>query len=588
MKSVKIVWVSDASFVTRNIFWSGSTAELGGGGVGGYSRNGGTGEFGLKFLVFFSLLGLCVSCSQVLKDYTGALDIASHGGLGQERLRDGLAELTAVGLRCALKDGVDKAKVAEAREKLADVVDLDSRARKANVSFGMALDNSVRKSLSLDLARFRTDHPCGGLKRGEKRHLLHEHCPLEGRARKRSCIEDSEGRTRWEVPRLTFEDGTRLCRVIHLCSDAGSIGRPFCKWYLQGFNARGTWFPDFLHRIVADKALAESDAVLSVLKLEFRIVINMRQGPYAVGGGHHGTLTDFAKELFRVHTQDTWFVVDLLFEAIVAESDLYAGDHGSDRHREAVWGFAKSTLTTCDKDDSSRDGRWWDFENRSRVSMKRCSLNIMLLTWIGHRRQWWSTFADCPLVAEGGVFSDLSLQQDPPAAGGGDAAADANPLEEGGDDDAPGGDDGPEGRVSLAAARKTVQAKRNQCPSTLNFNLQALANEWNVRLWKGMVDMSRPVQTFFSELMERFQTRRGMQVALWELTSGSLSSAAKGLVSQFGSLDIYKLTVCPAPIFAECRQLQARQLTLVRVLWRFALTFAGHLCLTRPSAVARR
>ena len=87
------------------------------------------------------------------------LDITSRNKQEQEKLRRGLAELSTIDLRHMLRDGVDQAKVVETQQKLADVVAQDSKERKSNARFGMLLDNSLRKTIGIGLAKFRCEHP---------------------------------------------------------------------------------------------------------------------------------------------------------------------------------------------------------------------------------------------------------------------------------------------------------------------------------------------------------------------------------------------------------------------------------------------
>lgn len=195
--------------------------------------------------------------------------------------------------------GASKAQAKEAREKLERCDRLREGERRSDIIFSMSLDHAVPTSLGRQLAQCRASSLVGTLGLGEKRHCREGMRPIEQRPCKRCCIERAIAQTRWDVPCLHGLDGIHVRKAIHMCSVSCSNGTPFYMCVgLQGTRHLFPWYIPFLQ----DNACAESEAGLSVLKLDLRAVNKMQQWPYTVCGRNHDPLTECVKELPIVHT----------------------------------------------------------------------------------------------------------------------------------------------------------------------------------------------------------------------------------------------------------------------------------------------
>ena len=68
---------------------------------------------------------------------------------------------------------------------------------------------------------------------------------------------------------------------------------------------------------------------------------------------------------------------------------------------------------------------------------------------------------------------------------------------------APGNDgDVPSERVTKQSADKLVRCRRAKKPATLKWNLNIISRGLSVRLWRGMVEVPTPVQTYFNQILK--------------------------------------------------------------------------------------
>ena len=73
------------------------------------------------------------------------------------------------------------------------------------------------------------------------------------------------------------------------------------------------------------------------------------------------------------------------------------GEFGSIEHMEKVWAWCKGRLLGQSEGDASKLSRWWNFEVLGRRCLKDRFPNLLVLLWIGSRKSWWQSAAQCPL-----------------------------------------------------------------------------------------------------------------------------------------------------------------------------------------------
>ena len=132
-----------------------------------------------------------------------------------------------------------------------------------------------------------------------------------------------------------------------------------------------------------------------------------------------------------------------------------------------VYDITKHELTTQTAGDNVKDGRWWNFQERSKRYLRHRGIDVTGLMHHGHLKRWWPNFDSSPL---NNVFV-LHMPGDDGEAEHGDAAdiADGANVDEAAGNAGSDNDIGPTShRQSVEAARRAAARKR-QGSSTLNY-----------------------------------------------------------------------------------------------------------------------
>lgn len=511
---------------------------------------------------------------KVLPDWTPFVHSCADKG---EQKRDCKAN-SVTGLRSMLRDAKNEGELRELQDASKKNIKADKTKRKANRAFIERVDNALRKGVGFDLAMFRVPHPVAFLAKGQKRVFLDTRGDEfdDSRPRKRAHIESPGERCEVEFPQ-EFADGRLSRPTLHLCSDLGATGFSAAWWLLHGYKVRGSFNWDLPHRLHCAAMSATAESGLSVLRLEFLQVVKLRQGPFKPGGAHHGVLVEAAKEM-RDSLDEHNPLFFALYDGICKDMGRDGPDKNTDEHVRETWRLCMDSLCLAGKGSNARDGRWWSFETLSRAFLPQMSATLMLLCWVGFRRQWWSLDA-CPLFRSGGILAQDSLGElagEATSAGGSEDKGEREGCEEdeGEDNGGPIGDGPSSSRVSVATARAEVRKRRAQCVASLQYTALMLSKSMSVRLWRCLIWAPRSLQRWFNDLLVRLKTRAGAKAVHVELAGGSLATEGLNLLAGLFEHDMPGLLELQADASATQFQMK-RDAVVCACLWKYTVHLAG-------------
>ena len=119
-------------------------------------------------------------------------------------------------------------------------------------------------------------------------------------------------------------------------------------------RCRGTKNPDWAHRFTNDYKAALTAAGLNVLRVEYKGLLKIREGPFSPGGGNHGLLKGAAKWMFGTTGWNTNIFFDLLFDDLAAAVNIKHSRHESDDHKRLVWAALKTMLLSDAKGNNTK------------------------------------------------------------------------------------------------------------------------------------------------------------------------------------------------------------------------------------------
>ena len=273
---------------------------------------------------------------------------------------------------------------------------------------------------------------------------------------------------------------------------------------------RSTLGFDILHRVTCDWDDSIAECGLRVLRLEAKMVMKLRQGPFA-GAGHHGQLQAAAKRMFSHTSWDSNLWYDILYEPISQEFCLLQ-DFGSDAHKQMVWHQLQKLLLHGGKGGNTKTGRWWNWEQNSRDFLRTRSANLLVLLYMGFERKWFQSYRESPLNDQGlemrpddGDTLDPVGGLDPAGACGAAGGIDPAAHDAFGDPQPHASVDAE--RVSMEAARAEVKRRRAHCVNTLKYACSRLAVERDCRLWCGAAHVGRSIEVEFHKWMHAFHSQ---------------------------------------------------------------------------------
>lgn len=401
-----------------------------------------------------------------------------------------------------------------------------SKQRATNEKFFYAFDWSLMNTNGWSTSMFLPRRKCGSLQEGSTRTYVPQQCPVSGVMRKRAVITEPGKAPYFEVP-MVVRNGI-VCRpTMHMCFDMGSHSWPSMNWLINKVGIRGTLKRCLLHAHICTVADATSEAGLTVVRLEMHGFLKMRRAPWKQDQ-NHDILNHVAEELFTVLTEES-----ILFEFYYEECCDALGDFSSDRgspdHKRMVWLTYKGILCGMGLGDAPDRERWFAIEHlhwhqkQARPGVK------MLLTYLGFRRNWWSTFESSPLFSSARKPLEEMENPNPEGLEACEDGAAAEP-EDGHEVEL---DQPSSCRVSAAAAKKELQRRRQQCVGSFQFGARVIHRTTSVRLFDAMMCLELPLEVQFKKEMGRFHTVRGTKELMLCLSRGSWQGVVLEILQKF-------------------------------------------------------
>ena len=374
------------------------------------------------------------------------------------------------------------------------------------------------------------------LQPGERRYIAEVYLPT-GQRVKRACVEDAEGRRAIEAP-VHWEDGRRVSPTLHMWSDLGPVGYPGASFLTRGLGLRSTLGFDILHRVACDWEDSIAEAGLRVLRLEAKVVMKLRQGPFA-SAGHHGQLRAAALRMFAQTSWDSNLWYDILYEPISREFELLQ-DFGSDAHKLMVWRQLEKLLVHGGKGGTTKSGRWWNWEQNCRGFLKCRSANLLVLLYLGFERKWFKSYRESPLNDQGFEMraddGDLVGGTDPAGAHNGSVPAGAAGGIDPADGDAPPRASVEAERISMEDARAEVKRRREHCVNTLKFACSKLAADRDCRLMSGVAHVGRSLEVEFHRWIHAFHSQEGVRTWVLQRIKDRDYHFLRACFDDFGSM----------------------------------------------------
>lgn len=268
--------------------------------------------------------------------------------------------------------------------------------RSATRAFLKALDKSLVSGMGFGLQAFCPTHKPRALLDGEKRFIAEVVLGNNGPTVARSAIEDKSGRTWIGCPRSVVAGEVKY-PILHLSLDQCSVGWSGAQWLLLTKQLRMPVAMDPLHRLHHDWVNAVCASGLALVRLEFRLLTRMREGPFN-GQSNMSVLRGVAEEFFTLHSPDNglW---EILYDDLVQNSPKLAAAPGvgTSEHHRVAWNVAAEEAITRGLGERVELGRWFSFECQSREAHKVRTIDLLLLLYLGMKRGRWSSFQDSPL-----------------------------------------------------------------------------------------------------------------------------------------------------------------------------------------------
>eukprot|EP00971_Amphidinium_carterae_P077754 1537392-Amphidinium_carterae.1 len=452
--------------------------------------------------------------------------------------------------------------------------------RKWNRVLLRRLDSVLETCLGCGLASFIPKMRCQALNEGSRRYLAQVESPHRACKVSRSCIEDSDGSRRMELPRVSV-NGEETLPALHMTLDQGSIGWPLGLYIVYGLHARATVSFDIWHRVHNDWGLALKYMGLSTVKAAGQVALKMRAAPWA-SCHFHGLLRDYSTQHFRVHTERTP-LFDLLYDDM-SRSFEYSGniqaERESDHALQSCWSACSSALGCASVGSRVKLSRWFQHEQRSREVLKDRWPLVYILLCMGIEKKWWSCVEQSPLMLVSGDASETGEN-----TGGANDAGEQEGL-------ALEGEVEPSG-VPVERKRKggdRDETKKNETNSTsiLKSVTAMLCDDIAMRLWSGFCELVVPLEIWFHRGMQCARDPSSMCRWHMDLVEGSLFAAQMEMFDQFLSQGFAKAVDYKGlfdPNLSEDELAAERDITetlwllLLRTMWETGCT---QLCYRMP------
>lgn len=216
----------------------------------------------------------------------------------QDRLNGEYMESMTVALKRLLTHEASADKVVR-QEYRKETQQCAGPPRMPNKEFIERVHQGLKVIRGRGFAEFLPAHKVGPFD-GLERYYLADMPALAGGTRKRACIINTRtGHRRLALIENLAADGSIRAPVFASSQDGGSVGFPGLAFLKHGVQLRRTALPDGLHQLVNCWHCAVTSAKLTLKRLEFKPLCDLRFGPFA-SQARQGTLRNCAKEFFEV------------------------------------------------------------------------------------------------------------------------------------------------------------------------------------------------------------------------------------------------------------------------------------------------
>jgi hypothetical protein len=139
-------------------------------------------------------------------------------------------------------------------------------------------------------------------------------------------------------------------------------------------------------------------------------------------------------------------------------------------------------------------------------------LHLLLLLYVGYSKGWWKTASDSPIAK--GVGAGHAGPAAAPEVGEGEGDDEKEDGKQGTEAETVAGEMGGDGalfqrKVGVAASRAQHQKERQKVGNTLLFAAKVLARPLNIRLFRGMAALPKPLMAATAGEMSMLRTALG-------------------------------------------------------------------------------
>eukprot|EP00971_Amphidinium_carterae_P056731 1121622-Amphidinium_carterae.2 len=455
------------------------------------------------------------------------MSTAKKGGADMdERERKHLHVLNLLSLRRLL---VRELTEAEAVMQAAASTEIEANARrKPNKEYLHQFEHAMQEGLQTDLREFmpvQRFHALRGLEERAYKPSPTGHTALRIR-------EDLSVESELQYGSSAHGDSRD---TLHVCCDQGTVGHAAMQYCEQVLGLRMSIQCDIWHRLHNDLITAVSSSGCARARLDALHIMKLRRGPFQ-RAGNLGVLR-CAAQLLKDEVPDQNPLWDILYGPVMAELGVSERcvEYGSDEHVRSSWHRVLSSLTTEGIGTNVKTSRWFAWEQRARKAASHRYRDMLLLMFLGAKRQWWSCWDSSPLHSAQVVFSadadevvshEQVQDEDPPdepthaaAAAASSSAAAAEPK-------------------SLSEAKRESVQRRSVVGSALQYCLRVLMHEETCRLWKALAWFALPLEEYVARSQTMCSTPEGSKQYWIGVARMGLSELVHAQLHHFTSFEL--------------------------------------------------
>eukprot|EP00971_Amphidinium_carterae_P345175 6485988-Amphidinium_carterae.4 len=395
----------------------------------------------------------------------------------------------------------------------------------------------------------------------------------------RLLVKSSDGKKSMRLPRMDSGDMKDVAPVLHLSLDQGGIGMPMTLFLLLKERLRLSMTFDLNHRIHNDVLLASTHCGLVDLRLEAKVAMKARTGPFQSGSFLH-CMRGVAHEYFSLHTYENP-LFQVVYEEISERCSDSVGESaaGSQAHMLEVWERLQKEAMGLRLDAQPEQSRWFSWEVASRHYLPQRWLYVMLLTYLGMKRKWYGKLQETPLYTRRSKMNAEAFESTAVADDAlnklvdDEAEGEHEEVTEGGDDVAP-------SKSKKEALMKLANRRKRLC--TLAFVLQLLCDEPRMRLWQGLANVTHPLEKWYRHQWQaqRVREHAANHLVKMQTYEHGLGKVVAELFEGFvNRAFLVQLGVAPYGRSVSTTFTQSGDQNLLNSLLDFVLSLAGELCL---------